>query len=63
MKNSNGRGVAGGLSDDLALITGSGTWADISGQRFMPIGMTYTLRQSEQGWRIVTAVIHGADAA
>ena len=50
------------LSDDLAMLTGSGNWVDKSGKKFMPFGMTYTLRRTGQSWRIVIAVIHSADA-
>jgi uncharacterized protein (TIGR02246 family) len=51
------------LGDDLVAMSGSGTWVDTDGQRFMPFGMTYTLRRSDQGWRIVTAIIHSADVS
>jgi ketosteroid isomerase-like protein len=50
------------LGDDLAQVTGSGTWVDQRGQEFMPFGMTYTLRKIGQTWRIVVAVIHSAEA-
>jgi hypothetical protein len=50
------------LSDDLAMITGWGTWVDIDGNGFMPFGLTYTLRRTEAGWKIVVAMIHGAEA-
>jgi ketosteroid isomerase-like protein len=50
------------LGDDLTMLTGSGSWVDTSGKKFMPFGMTYVLRRATQGWRIVTAIIHGADA-
>ena len=50
------------LGDDLTVLTGSGTWVDTSGKKFMPFGMTYTLRRTGQKWRIVSAMIHGADA-
>ncbi len=50
------------LGDDLAMLTGSGSWIDTSGKKFMPFGMTYVLRRGSQGWRIVTAIIHSADA-
>ena len=51
------------LGDVLTELNGSGTWVDTSGQKFMPFGMTYTLLRTDQGWRIVTAIIHAADAA
>jgi ketosteroid isomerase-like protein len=50
------------LGDDLTMLTGSGTWVDTSGKKFMPFGMTYVLRRASQHWRIVTAIIHGTDA-
>ncbi|HMJ55569.1 MAG TPA: nuclear transport factor 2 family protein [Polyangiaceae bacterium] len=50
------------LGDDLAMLTGSGNWVDKAGKKFMPFGMTYTLRRTGQSWRIVSAFIHGADA-
>jgi hypothetical protein len=49
------------LGDDLSEITGGGTWVDVAGRTFMPFGMTYTMRRGPSGWRIVTALIHGAD--
>jgi hypothetical protein len=50
------------LGDDLSMLTGSGTWVDTSGKGFMPFGMTYVLRRTDQRWRIVTAIIHSPDA-
>jgi len=50
------------LGDDLTMLTGSGSWVDKSGKKFMPFGMTYTLRRTGQNWRIVVAIIHSADA-
>jgi ketosteroid isomerase-like protein len=50
------------LGDDLAMLTGSGNWVDKAGKKFMPFGMTYTLRRTGQSWRIVSAFIHSADA-
>jgi ketosteroid isomerase-like protein len=50
------------LSDDLVMITGWGTWIDQDGKPFMPFGLTYTLRKTTAGWKIVVALIHGADA-
>jgi ketosteroid isomerase-like protein len=49
------------LSDDLALVTGSGVWKKATGEAFMPFGMTYTLRRSADTWRIVVAAIHDPD--
>ena len=51
------------LGDDLTVLTGSGTWVDLSGQPFMPFGMTYVLRRTGEDWRIVVAIIHSADAS
>jgi ketosteroid isomerase-like protein len=48
------------LGDDLALVTGGGAWKKASGERFMPFGMTYTLRRSGDAWLIVVAAIHAA---
>ena len=44
------------------MLTGSGTWVDVEGKKFMPFGMTYVLRQTRDDWRIAVAMIHGADA-
>jgi ketosteroid isomerase-like protein len=49
------------LGDDLALVTGGGTWKKASGEKFMPFGMTYTFRRSGGTWRIVVAAIHDRD--
>jgi uncharacterized protein (TIGR02246 family) len=51
------------LGDDLAMVSGSGTWKNTADQDFMPFGMTYTLRRHEQTWRIVVAAIHAPDGA
>jgi len=50
------------LGDDLTLLTGSGSWVDTDGRRFMPFGLTYALRRKGQDWRIVVAMVHSADA-
>jgi hypothetical protein len=50
------------LGDDLALVTGGGTWQKTTGERFMPFGMTYTLRRSGDAWLIVVAAIHAPDS-
>jgi hypothetical protein len=49
------------LSDDLAMVSGSGVWKNAANQDLMPFGMTYTLRRSSQTWRIVVAAIHAPD--
>ena len=49
------------LSDDLAMVSGSGAWKTAAGDDLMPFGLTYTLRRIGQTWRIVVAVIHAAD--
>jgi ketosteroid isomerase-like protein len=50
------------LSDDLAVVTGAGTWKKTTGEAFMPFGMTYTLRRVGGAWRIVVATIYKADS-
>ena len=50
------------LGDDLTMLAGSGSWVDSAGEKFMPFGMTYTLRRTGESWRIVVAMIHNADA-
>jgi ketosteroid isomerase-like protein len=50
------------LGDDLVMITGWGTWVDHAGKGIMPFGLTYTLRHTKDGWKIVLALIHGAEA-
>ena len=49
------------LSDDLAMVSGSGAWKNAANDDLMPFGMTYTLRRSGQTWRIVVAAIHAPD--
>ena len=49
------------LSDDLAMVSGSGVWKNAANEDLMPFGMTYTLRRSGQSWRIVVAAIHAPD--
>jgi hypothetical protein len=49
------------LGDDLALVTGNGTWKNAANDDIMPFGMTYTLRRTAGAWRIVAAVIHASD--
>ena len=49
------------LGDDLALVTGSGSWKNASNDDIMPFGMTYTLRRTAGTWRIVVAAIHASD--
>ena len=46
------------LSDELVELSGNGTWVDRDGRRYMPFGFTYTLRQTELGYRIVVALVH-----
>ena len=66
-----GRGYAGTefstlterqLGDDLALVTGGGTWKKATGEKFMPFEMMYTLRRSGDTWLIVVAAIHAPDS-
>lgn len=49
------------LGDDLALVTGNGSWKNASNDDIMPFGMTYTLRRTAETWRIVVAAIHASD--
>ena len=49
------------LADDLAMVSGSGIWKNRANEDLMSFGMTYTLRRSRDGWRILVAAIHAAD--
>ena len=49
------------LSDDLAMVSGSGVWKNAANEDLMPFGMTYTLHRCGQTWRIVVAAIHAPD--
>jgi ketosteroid isomerase-like protein len=49
------------LSDELAVVTGSGAWIDQAGKQFSTFGVSYTFRLVKQQWRIVVAIIHEAD--
>ena len=49
------------LSDDLAMVSGSGAWKNAANDDLMPFGMTYTLRRVGHTWRIVVAAIHAPD--
>jgi ketosteroid isomerase-like protein len=46
------------LGDDVALVTGDGSWKNAANDDIMPFGMTYTLKRSGDSWLIVSAVIH-----
>src|SRR5262245_56521071 len=46
------------LGDDVALVTGDGSWKNVANDDIMPFGMTYTLKRSGDTWLIVSAVIH-----
>jgi ketosteroid isomerase-like protein len=46
------------LSNELALVTGSGVWVDTAGKQLSSFGLSYTFRFSEGRWRIVVATIH-----
>jgi hypothetical protein len=46
------------LGDDVALVTGDGSWKNAANDDIMPFGMTYTLKRSGDSWLIVAAVIH-----
>jgi ketosteroid isomerase-like protein len=49
------------LSDDLAMVSGGGVWKNTANEDMMPFGMTYTLRRTDQTWRIAVAAIHAPD--
>jgi ketosteroid isomerase-like protein len=46
------------LGDDVALVTGDGSWKNAANDDIMPFGMTYTLKRIGGNWLIVSAVIH-----
>lgn len=46
------------LGDDVALVTGDGSWKNAANDDIMPFGMTYTLKRIGGSWLIVAAVIH-----
>jgi|EndMetStandDraft_3_1072993.scaffolds.fasta_scaffold35941_1 ketosteroid isomerase-like protein len=46
------------LGDDIALVSGDGSWKNAANEDIMPFGMTYTLKRSGNTWLIVSAVIH-----
>jgi Domain of unknown function (DUF4440) len=50
------------LSNDMAVVSGSGVWKKASGESFNAFGMTYTLRRVGGVWRIVVAIIHEPSA-
>jgi ketosteroid isomerase-like protein len=50
------------LSDDLALVTGTGVWKRTGGEAFAPFGLTYTLRRVGEAWRIVVAAVYPRDS-
>jgi ketosteroid isomerase-like protein len=49
------------VGDDLAVVTGSGSWKNAANDDIMPFGMTYTLKRTAGAWRIVVAAIHAPD--
>lgn len=49
------------LGDDLAMVSGGGSWKNAANEDLMPFGMTYTLRRTNGRWRIVVAAIHAPD--
>ena len=53
--------VAHRLGDDLAMLSGSGSWKNAADEDIMPFGMTYTLRRTGGAWRIVVAATHASD--
>ena len=50
------------LSDELAMVTGTGVWKRTTGEAFAPFGMTYILRRAGGAWRIVVAGIYPQDS-
>jgi ketosteroid isomerase-like protein len=50
------------LSDELAIVTGTGVWERATGEAFAPFGMMYTLRRAGGAWRIVVATIYPQDS-
>lgn len=46
------------LADGLVSVTGNGVQLTASGEELQPFGVTYTLKRSVSGWRIVVAAIH-----
>jgi ketosteroid isomerase-like protein len=46
------------LSDDLAVVTGTGVWKRTGGETFAPFGVTYTLRRVGTAWRIIVAAVY-----
>jgi ketosteroid isomerase-like protein len=50
------------LSNDTAVVSGSGVWKKASGESFNSFGITYTLRRVGEAWRIIVAIIHDPDA-
>jgi ketosteroid isomerase-like protein len=50
------------LSDDLAIVAGAGIQKTASGEALSRFGLTYTLRRTNETWRIVVASIHDHDA-
>jgi ketosteroid isomerase-like protein len=49
------------LSDELAIISGGGSWKNAADEDFMRFGMTYTLRRTGDTWRIVVGAIHAPE--
>lgn len=50
------------LSNELAVVSGTGVWRKTTGEHFAPFGLMYTLRRVEDGWRIVVATIYRRDS-
>ncbi len=51
------------LSSELALVSGVGVWKKATGEQLRRFGLTYTLRQTPESWRIVVAAIHDENSA
>jgi ketosteroid isomerase-like protein len=46
------------LSADVVTLSGTGRWQTATGEELSRFGLTYTLRRTNEGWRIVVAIIH-----
>lgn len=49
------------LSDDLALVSGRATRFKKDDTELKRFGFTYTMRKSQQGWKIIVGTIHDVD--
>ncbi len=51
------------LSDNTALVSGIGIRFKKDGNELGKFGFTYTLRKTDQGWKIIAGIIHDTDKA